>query len=327
MKVFLALAIASPVWCFLPPSIQHRSVLRVADGDYPSDSDYGADDSNAIQDAYVVQSLETIKESLLALAAFTARGEAASLEEKVMGRNLVRDLEDMNPTESPARSAQGTWELVWSDTQLFRSSPFFMAGRAVCTEEQAKQYDWFCDMHRAALAMSNIRRVRQIVSATQVVSEFEVAAGAIPFLGSLPFLNDYGGGLPVAVTGAIVSTADIQATTDDGAGWELLMDTVEIKGSNVPLLRTALGAGLKLESRSLGSVLESTFPDQYTNPKPVFTTTYLDKQLRVSRDQDGKMFVYSKVSSSTEPSDFSDIAADLGLGAFVVAAQELFTSP
>ena len=30
----------------------------------------------------------------------------------------------------------GTWELVFSDTQLFRSSPFFMAGRAVCKDGQ-----------------------------------------------------------------------------------------------------------------------------------------------------------------------------------------------
>ena len=122
--------------------------------------------------------------------------------------------------------------------------------------EQAKQYDWFCDMHRAALAISQIRRVRQIVSIDKIVSEFEVSAGAVPFLAQrvpLPgMFNGYSGGLPLQIEGAIVSTADIVGQPAEGDGVELLMDTVEIKGSNIPLLRGLLDNGVKLESRQLG---------------------------------------------------------------------------
>ena len=50
----------------------------------------------------------------------------------------------------------------------------------------ALQYDWFCDQHRAALSMSQIKRVRQVVSETQLVSEFEVSAGTVPFIESVP---------------------------------------------------------------------------------------------------------------------------------------------
>ena len=67
----------------------------------------------------------------------------------------------------------------------------------------------------------------QVISADAVVSEFEVSAGAVPFLSdAAPFLS-YSGGLPFTVTGAIVSTASIEANL--GTGWRLLMDTVEIK--------------------------------------------------------------------------------------------------
>ena len=207
---------------------------------------------------------------------------------------------------------RGTWDLVFSDTQLFRSSPFFMAGRAVCADgDEAKRYDWFCDMHRAALAISTIGKVRQIVSATSIVSEFEVSAGAVPFLSdAAPFLR-YSGGLPLTITGSIVSTASIESNLGDS--WRLLMDTVEIKGSNVPLLRQALDAGLRLGTRDLGATLESTLPS-YANPRPLFRTSYLDADLRISRDQDGKLFVYRKVSSSTQPTDYGKTPSDLGLG-------------
>ena len=42
---------------------------------------------------------------------------------------------------------------------------------------------------------------------------------------------------------------------------------------------------------------------------------YCDEQLRISRDQDGKLFVYSKVSDSTAPTSYdeADFPADLGV--------------
>lgn len=138
--------------------------------------------------------------TLLQIGASTGRGEFAKEDQKQKAADLISAIELQNPAAEPSKSPliSGRWELVYSSTQLFRSSPFFMAGRAVCsTPEQAKQYDWFCDMHRQALAISTIGQVRQIVSPTRLVSEFEVKAGAIPFLNDLtPF--SYSGGLPVS---------------------------------------------------------------------------------------------------------------------------------
>ena len=39
--------------------------------------------------------------------------------------------------------------------------------------------------------------------------------------------------------------------------------------------------------------------------------------MRISRDQDDKLFVYTKVSDATEPTDYAERAADLGIGALV----------
>lgn len=270
------------------------------------------------------ESITTLKLDLLRLAAMTGRGEGASDNEKDEARRLIDQLEAQTPTvdlsDSGKDSAEGTWELLFSDTQLFRSSPFFMAGRATCqTKAEAQQYDLFCDMHREALAISRIQRVRQIVSSERLVSEFEVSVGAVPFLESVPGISGYGGGIPLTITGSIVSSADI--VSKEGTDWTLLMDTVEIKGSNVPLLRQILDRGLRLESRALGGALERNVPT-YSNPTPVFRTTFLDDQLRISRDQDGKVFVYSKISDSTVPTDYDGVSADLGVSKLLAKLSE-----
>lgn len=89
------------------------------------------------------------------------------------------------------------------------------------------------------------------------------------------------------------------------------MFLVEIKGSNIPGLRRLFDEGLKLESRDLGSFLQENLAE-YDNPRPIFRTTYLSETLRISRDQDDKVFVYGKLSDETEPSNYSTVEADLG---------------
>lgn len=247
---------------------------------------------------------DRLKVEVLRVASASSRGERASPGELGAARAAVESLEALNPTSDPTLGERcaGTWELAFADTQLFRSSPFFMAGRALCGEgDEANRYDWFCDMHRAALQFTNIGKVRQVVSSTSIVSEFEVEVGAAPV--AL--------GYPVNIDGAIVSTANIAGNRGDAL--ELMMESVEIKGSNVPLLRQALDGGLKLRTEPLGRALESVVSDRDLFPEIVFRTTYLDSELRVSRDQDGKIFVYTRVSDSTTPTDYEDAAADLGI--------------
>jgi len=267
------------------------------------------------------QSSHLVLQKMLMIASSTDRGQFASKEQKQSMGELISQLESMyisnSAADQPTRPAdskeiQGTWELIYSNTQLFRSSPFFMAGRAVCqTEEEAQRYDWFCDMHRAALAISEIGKVRQIISSDRLVSEFEVNVGAVPFLSDFTPLK-YSGGLPFTINGAIVSSADI-TPTNEGTAWQIFMDKVEIKGSNIPLLRRILDdERVALQSRSLGSFLEENVSG-YKNPRPIFKTTYLDDSIRISRDQDGKVFVYGKMSEETEPTEYKNIEADFGL--------------
>jgi hypothetical protein len=101
--------------------------------------------------------IASVQNSMLRIAASTDRGQNADEVQKVRASRHIASLEKSSNdalTERrrwcPPSSADvvipphlaGTWELLYSDTQLFRSSPFFLAGRSMCTTpEQAQQYD------------------------------------------------------------------------------------------------------------------------------------------------------------------------------------------
>ena len=242
----------------------------------------------------------------------------------------------MPTTDTPPHGIDGTWELVYSTTHSFRQSPFFMAGRAVCTsDDDIQKYHWFCDMHRAALAISQIQSVRQIITGTtgtgnqpsppppQLISEFEVNVGSVPFLSDLTPWR-YSGGLPISITGTIVSTADLTWDAATGA-WEIHMDTVQIKGSNIPLVRNLLdNENVKLQSRILSRALEQTI-SSYQTPKATFRITYLDEQFRISRDMDDHIFLHVKTSNSTVPTDYQWVDADLGVGRLLEGLNDAVT--
>jgi hypothetical protein len=95
-----------------------------------------------------------LKVALLATAARTCRGEIATPQEKNVAKDIIEKLESLNPIENPASSdySLGKWELVYSNTNLFRSSPFFMAGRAQCKDgQEADTFNTFCDLHRQVI--------------------------------------------------------------------------------------------------------------------------------------------------------------------------------
>jgi PAP_fibrillin len=72
---------------------------------------------------------DSIKKEIMVLAATTNRGQLATQDEKDAVADLVYQLENLNPTPVTTDTSKlgGTWDLIFSDVQPFRSSPFFMA--------------------------------------------------------------------------------------------------------------------------------------------------------------------------------------------------------
>jgi len=115
------------------------------------------------------------------------RGELATVGNTEEIAALVSKLESCSITDSQKKltleSCVGDWELIYSSTYLFRSSPFFMAARAVCADgEEADRFNLFCRLHREALAFTSIGHVRQRISQDALVSEFETTGAVLPGL-------------------------------------------------------------------------------------------------------------------------------------------------
>ena len=233
-----------------------------------------------ILDAVVIKDVTALKCEILKKAGLCVRGEIATEEEKLSLSEFICELEGSFEQENipniPEMS-KGTWELVYSSSYLFRSSPFFMSARAVCKDgEEADRFNYFCKLHREALAFTSIGHVRQVVTDETLTSYFESNVAALP-------------GLPVNIKGTIVSKADIQSS--EGSSLKLLMNTVTIENSNIPVIKDLLQP---LDSRALASILESNFPD-YSNPIPEFRCYYVDSDMKICRDQDDNIFVYNRL--------------------------------
>lgn len=238
-----------------------------------------------------VEDVAALKRDILLQAAQCSRGELshdknpiAALVERLEAQESSSRVEDLN----------GRWNLIYSSTQLFLSSPFFMAARDVCEEgEEAERFLYFCKLHREALAFTSIGQVAQIINhvgdsdpeEATLTSEFESNVAVAP-------------GLPIIVKGTIESKATITEVMN-GRDIRLKMDTVKIKQgtSNIPFANTFLDRFKGLPTRDMSDFLESTIPKSvrdYQAPQPVFRTTFLDSRVRVSRNCDDELFIYAK---------------------------------
>ena len=250
-------------------------------------------EKTVIEDEYSMYSVQDLKSRLLQIAALTNRGENIQEKQQALALSLVEAIERRNTVINPATSNDilGVWDLAYSNTYLFRSSPFFMAARAVCQDgAEADTFNRFCKLHREALAFTSIGAVKQIVSESSLRSEFETNVAALP-------------GLPVVIRGTIgwltacmyfnfalfmlytcarfhctysamslaVSTADIESR--QGGAWTLFMDRVRIKegSSNVPVLGGLLNSFAGLDSRRLSTLLQSLplSSQRSLSPRPV----------------------------------------------------------
>lgn len=127
----------------------------------------------------------------------------------------------------------------------------------------------------------------------------------------------------MTVDGAIVSSADV--TQKEGREWEIYMNTVEIKGSNIPGLRSILDMeNSKLKSRDLSKILEENV-SSYEVPRPILRTTYVDDSIRIVRDVDDNVYVYDKASESEEPKDYSSVLPDLGVASLLESFNDAVT--
>jgi len=185
-------------------------------------------------------------------------------------------VEALNPTADPAANCQGEWELCYSSTQSFRSSPFFLAIRSFLGDDNKQIAESAFDIHDAATTASRVGKVRQIIDKNnnQLVSEYEVSVGLLP-------------GLPVQVKGTVITSAEMSVIRPES--WELEVKGTNVKGSNVPFLDQFLD-----DSDFELPVGEAYKAVSGAVPLSTLRTFYVDEGLRITRDVDENFFVFTR---------------------------------
>lgn len=272
------------------PSFSHRLaasprslVIRYDYADDGSPSDYDSSDLPPEIKQVAVDEREedfairdALKQELLLLASVTDRGAYCSKDEKDIVIDLVAQLEALNPTKDPAFNCEGEWDLGYSSTQFFRSSPFFQSIRVAVGEDNKDVAENGFALHAQATSGSRVGRVRQIITADKLTSEVDLEVGLAP-------------GIPFSIQGTVVSSAALDVVSDKR--WELRIENTKVKGSNIPLFNQFLD-NLQMEV-PVGDFYNTL---QGTTPVIPLTTFYVDDTLRITRDVDENFFVFIRES-------------------------------
>ena len=251
-----------------------------------------------------------LKAALVRLGASSGRGQFFSTAECAKACEYVAQLEAVGLPALPS-DLTGTWDLVLTDVEPFRASPFWWALGSALDAFKPGAAKRIFPAHRLATSVGEVGRVRQTIDLVSVdpsvaatgllTSEVGVKAGVLP-------------GLPLAFTGDVVTTAEVQLLGDEtGAVGTLsakLLDTVVRRStllygyvaSGGTMSRGELSLGRLFDDRALpvGNMLRSVRGggDADVAKRPLLRTSYLDEELRISRTPDEHFFVFVRADDS-----------------------------
>jgi len=228
--------------------------------------------------------VEATKMALLSIAAASARGEGATSSQKDEARAIIDKLCAMNAVAEPAYSdmMDGDWELVYTDTFPFRSSPFFWGVGKLLGDNAGFFYS--AHEHQTSMFGGGCGKVVQTIdmNAGKITSDVIVRASiGVPLLGFSPLFSGFGsvitsgeanpfGGDSIAVPISSLSTTVRQ---DDAS---VLPALNFLNGSTVPV------------GDIMGRIADGS-------SEVLMTTKYLDENFRVSTLEDDSVLVYRRV--------------------------------
>eukprot|EP00930_Biecheleria_cincta_P104438 TRINITY_DN96733_c0_g1_i1.p1 TRINITY_DN96733_c0_g1~~TRINITY_DN96733_c0_g1_i1.p1 ORF type:complete len:365 (-),score=53.11 TRINITY_DN96733_c0_g1_i1:162-1256(-) len=218
---------------------------------------------------------EAVTKQLLEACKATSRGQSGTEEERQSTLELIQALEDLNPTPRPSEHAkllEGTWSLRFASEDVTRSSPFFWGWRKMLagvpdpspitrmlfgTEQLSETIFAVTD----SIPIKTIGEARQTLSAGVLVNQLE---------------------LKIAGVGQTFMTTTCQYVQAgrDGDTLALTVQTTQPSESTVPFADALVFPSEALLGKSAAVTMR---------------VTYLDEQIRVVRNADDQVFVYSRI--------------------------------
>tara|TARA_B100000683_G_scaffold180300_1_gene173692 strand:- start:6 stop:740 length:735 start_codon:yes stop_codon:yes gene_type:complete len=237
-----------------------------------------------------------IKEKIYKISAKTDRGQrlnkliAPMYQENLKEiRSLTKELIAFN-SEVNEEKLNGDWELIFSDVELFRSSPFFLAIEKALDNQ--KRSDLFFKLHQlqvCSFGLSTIGKVSQKINFTkrEFISTFDTTIfglTTIPIFGWFKLLPTFGGRV-ITLANEISLNKNV-----------LKMTLQKTKVSEVEgLKRIPIFSNLLMERWYPVKNIWEKLPWNSNEPSLEVFIKYLDEDMRIIEDIYGSIFVYVRV--------------------------------
>ena len=237
-----------------------------------------------------------IKEKIYKISAKTDRGQrlnkliAPIYQENLKEiRSLTKELIAFN-SEINEEKLDGDWELIFSDVELFRSSPFFLAIEKALDNQ--KRSDLFFKLHQlqvCSFGLSTIGKVSQKINFTkrEFISTFDTTIfglTTIPIFGWFKLLPTFGGRV-ITLANEISLNKNV-----------LKMTLQKTKVSEVEgLKKIPIFSNLLMEKWYPVKNIWEKLPWNRNEPSLEVFIKYLDEDMRIIEDIYGSIFVYIRV--------------------------------
>ena len=236
---------------------------------------------------------DKLKQEIYKLSALTDRGQRLNklispiyLEKTTEINKLINDLKDYSDPISE-ELISGDWELIFSNVELFRSSPFFLAIENALNNKVKS--DLFFKLHQlqvSSFGLSTIGKISQTIDfqKKEFLSTFDTiifGLTTIPIIGWFKLFPTFGG--------SVTTLADELVLVDNKLRMSLQKTKVtEVEGLNkIPIFSKFL-----MNKWYPVKDVWRKLPWNTVNPTCEVLIIFIDEDLRIMKDIYGSIFVY-----------------------------------
>lgn len=246
-----------------------------------------------------MENKKDIKMEIFKISASTDRGQRLNklispiYQEKLSEIDkLVKDLQDKTENINE-KNLSGNWELIFSDVELFRSSPFFLAIEKALNDKFKS--DLFFKLHQlqvCSFGLSTIGKINQNINFEnkELTSSFDTiifGLTTIPIFGWFKLLPTFGG--------KVVTLANNLTLKDNMLEMTLQKTKVtEVNG----LKRIPIFDNILMEKWYPVNEIWKKLPWNKEQPTCNLEILYIDNDMRIVKDKYGSLFIYIKPSNN-----------------------------
>ena len=246
-----------------------------------------------------MQETDEIKKKILQISAVTDRGQRLNKLIAPVYQEKSREMDDLieslkvYSSEISEQSLSGEWELIYSNVELFRSSPFFLAIEEAINDKLKSNL--FFKLHQfqvGSFGISTIGRISQEIDfdKKEFISTFDTTIfglTTIPVLGWFKLLPTFGG--------RVITLSDNLVLKDNF----LKMDLQKTKVSKVEgLNKIPLFSNLLMDRWYPVKEVWDKLPWNKESPNCLVSVIFIDEEMRIVKDKLGSLFVYIRPTDS-----------------------------